>query len=124
MFLRKFTWRHRSKVKNINGEGDKNMTELQKIFLLGVFVYYLGKGALYVTLYVALIIVEKHARIRHKQIQMYLRKQRAEERERWKVAYNLYENKKKEIPVSKPLELSQLINNPHSFSAYSNVKCS
>lgn len=100
------------------------MTELQKIFLLGVFVYYLGKGALYVTLYVALIIVEKHARLRQKQIQMYLRKQRAEERERWKVAYNLYENKKKEIPASKPLELSQLINNPNSFSAHSNVKCS
>lgn len=100
------------------------MTELQKIFLLGVFIYYLGKGALYVTLYVALIIVEKHARIRHKQIQMYLRKQRSEERERWKVAYNLYETKKKEIPASRPLELSQLINNPNSFSAYSNVKCS
>ena len=100
------------------------MTELQKIFLFGVFVYYLGKGALYVTLYVALIIVERHARQRQKQIRMFLKIKRADERERWKVAYNLYENKKKEIPVSKPLELSQLINNPNSFSAHSHVKYS
>ncbi|HBQ26587.1 MAG TPA: hypothetical protein DD791_09370 [Syntrophomonas sp.] len=100
------------------------MTELQKIFLFGVFIYYLGKGALYVTLYVALIIVERHARLRHKQIQKLLREKRADERERWKVAYSLYEKKQKEIPASKPLELSQLITNPNSFSAYSNVKYS
>lgn len=98
------------------------MTELQKIFLLGVFVYYIGKGALYVTLYVALIIVEKHARERQKQIQKMLREQRADEQERWKVAYSLYE-KQKEVEPAKPVELHLLINNPKSFTAYSSAKC-
>lgn len=98
------------------------MTELQKIFLLGVFVYYIGKGGLYVTLYVALIIVEKHARERQKQIQRMLRKQRAEEQERWKVAYSLYEKRKENEPA-KPLDLNQLINNPKSFTAYSSANC-
>lgn len=97
------------------------MTELQEMFLYGTFIFYLFKGALYVTLYVALIIVEKHARQRQKQIQMIFRKKRANERERWKVAYSLYEGQK-DISTSKPLELSQLVNNPKSFTAYSNIK--
>ncbi|KUG04357.1 hypothetical protein ASZ90_018228 [hydrocarbon metagenome] len=97
------------------------MTELQKIFLLGVCVYYVFKGSLYVTLYVALIIVERHARLRHKKIKMMLRKKRADEQERWKVAYNLYE-KQKDNPATKPLGLSELVTNPNSFTAYSNAK--
>ncbi len=97
------------------------MTRLQEMFLFGTFIFYLFKGALYVSLYAALIIVEKHARQRHKQIQLFLCKKRASERERWQVAYSLYE-KQSDIPTSKPLELSQLINNPNSFTAYSNVK--
>ncbi|MDD2620802.1 MAG: hypothetical protein PHC92_09070 [Syntrophomonadaceae bacterium] len=96
------------------------MTELQETFLFGSFVYYLFKGSLYVLLYVALIIVEKHARERHKQMKIFLSKKRAEERERWKVAYSLYE-KQKDIPTSEPLGLSQLLSNPKSFTAYSNV---
>ncbi len=101
------------------------MTELQKIFLFGVFIYYLFKGSFYVILYVVLIVVEKHARQRQKQMQMLLKEKRADERERWKVAYSLYEKKQIEIPASpKPLELSQLVTNPKSFSAYSNVKYS
>lgn len=97
------------------------MTELQEIFLFGVFIFYLCKGSLYVALYVALIIAEKHARQRHKQIQMFVREKRAKERERWQVAYSLCE-KQSNMPACKPLELSQLINNPNSFTAYSNVK--
>jgi hypothetical protein len=97
------------------------VTPLQEKFLFGVFIYYIFKGSIFVTLYVALIIVEKHARERQKQIRIYLKRKRANERERWKVAYNLYE-KQQEIPAAsapagKPL--SQLINNPHSFTAYS-----
>lgn len=96
------------------------MTELQEMFLFGTFIYYLFKGSLYVALYIALIIVEKHARERQKQIQLFLRKKRANERERWKVAYSLYE-KQSIVPASKPLELSQLVSNPNSFTAYSNL---
>ncbi len=97
------------------------MTELQKMFLFGVFIYYVFKGSLYVVLYVALIIAEKHARLRHKQIKNMLRKKRADEKERWKVAYSLLE-KQEDAPSSKPLDLSQLVNNPNSFTAYSNAK--
>ena len=50
------------------------MTELQEMFLFGTFIYYLFKGSLFVVLYIALVIVEKHARERQKQIQAYLRK--------------------------------------------------
>lgn len=97
------------------------MTPLQEKFLFGVFIYYILKGSIFVVLYVALVIVEKHARERQEQIRLYLKKKRADERERWKVAYNLYE-KQQEIPTADPpaaKSLSQLINNPQSFTAYS-----
>lgn len=97
------------------------MTELQKMFLIGVFIYYLFKGSLYVVLYVALIVVERNSRLRWKKTQQMLTEKRADEEDRWKVAYSLYE-KEKGNPTSKPLDLSQLINNPNSFTAHSNVK--
>jgi len=100
------------------------MTELQEMFLFGTFIYYLFKGSLFVVLYIALVIVEKHARERQKQIQAYLRKKRAIERERWQVAYNLCGQqieKQAALPAAKPLDLSQLVNNPNSFTAYSSV---
>lgn len=102
------------------------MTELQRLFLLGVFVFYVFKGSMYVVLYVALIVVEKNARLRHAQIREMLKNKRADEKVRWKVAYDLLE-RQEEMPnptsVSpEPLGLSQLINNPNSFTAYSNVK--
>ncbi len=97
------------------------MTELQKMFLFGVFIYYVFKGSLYVVLYVALIIAEKNARLRHEKIKKMLREKRADEKIRWKVAYSLLE-KQEDAPISKPLDLSQLVNNPNSFTAYSNVK--
>lgn len=97
------------------------MTPLQEKFLFGVFIYYILKGSIFVILYVALIIVEKHARQRQEQIRAYLKKKRAGERERWQVAYNLCE-KQQEIPVADPpaaKSLSQLVTNPQSFTAYS-----
>ncbi len=97
------------------------MTELQEMFLFCTFIYYLFKGSLFVVLYVALVIVEKHARQRQEQIRKILREKRAEEQERWKVAYALLE-KQKETPTPEPLPLSQLVNNPNSFTAYSNCK--
>lgn len=102
-------------------KGGENVTELQKLFLLGVFIYYLFKGSLYVVLYVSLIIVERNARLRWKKIRKMLTEKRAYEQERWRVAYSLYE-KEKGNPTSRPLDLSQLVKNPNSFTAYSDVK--
>lgn len=98
------------------------MTPLQIKFLFGVFIYYILKGSIFVVLFVALVIVEKHARERQEQIRKYLKKKRAGERERWKVAYDLYEQHRPGVKVAdetpaKPL--SQLVNNPQSFTAYS-----
>lgn len=70
------------------------MTELQKVFLFYVFIYYLAKGGLYVALYLYLIIVEKHARQRHEQLEILYKEKRADEKERWKVAYSLYDKQK------------------------------
>ena len=97
------------------------MTDLQKVFLFYTFLYFVLKGALYVVLYVALVVAEKLARRRHEQFLAYVRKKRAEEQVRWQVAYNLY-YKKKHPQENKPLELSQLFTNPNSFSAHSYVK--
>lgn len=98
------------------------MTELQKVFLSYTFFYYLVKAGLYAALWVALVAAERFARIRHEKMKQYLRKKRAEEQINWEVAYRLYD-KKKALPEEQgPLDLSQLINNPNSFTAYSYVK--
>lgn len=97
------------------------MTELQKVFLFYTFLYFIFKGGIYAGLYVALIIAEKLARQRHDVFLKYQRQKRADEQIKWKVAYDLYD-KKSEDPETKPLSLSQLLNNPNSFSAYSYVK--
>ena len=75
------------------------MTELQQVFLFYVFIYYLVKGGLCVALYLALIVVEKHARQRHEQIEVLYKKKRAAEKERWNVAYSLYEKQKAAEPT-------------------------
>jgi len=97
------------------------VTELQEVFLFYTFLYFVFKGGLYVALYVALIIAEKIARRRHEQFLKYRRQKRAEEQIKWKVAYSLCD-KKKDVPKTKSLDLSNLVNNPNSFSAYSYVK--
>ncbi|MBC7074560.1 MAG: hypothetical protein H5T98_00530 [Syntrophomonadaceae bacterium] len=66
------------------------MTELQKAFLFFTFFFYLVKGGLYVALYVATVVVEKHARRRQAKIRAYLQKKRIQEAKSWKVAYDLY----------------------------------
>lgn len=97
------------------------VTELQKVFLFYTFLYFVLKGGCYVALYVALIIVEKNARLRHERFLKYHRQKRVEEQNQWKVAYNLYE-KKKDVPETIPLSLAQLVANPNSFTTYSFVK--
>lgn len=80
------------------------MTELQKTFLLYTMIYFIVKGGIYVALYVATIIVEKHARDRYAQLRVYLKHKRKTEEERWQVAYSQLNKRKqnKEImPLSK-----------------------
>ncbi|NLW91409.1 MAG: hypothetical protein GXY34_07400 [Syntrophomonadaceae bacterium] len=98
------------------------MTELQTVFLFYTFLYFIMKGALCALLYVALIVWENMARQRHERFLTYLRQKRNEEQIKWEVAYRLYENKNDVHQKTGPLDLSQLINNPNSFSAYSFVK--
>ncbi len=65
------------------------MTALQKTFLMYTFVYFLVKGGLFVALYVALIMVEKDARMRFAKLRVFLNNKRAGEEERWATAYRL-----------------------------------
>ena len=70
------------------------MTELQQTFLMYSAVYIVAKCGIFVCLYVALIIVEKHARERHKQLHLFLVDKRAKEETRWAFAYKQYQQKK------------------------------
>lgn len=65
------------------------MTALQKTFLMYTFVYFLVKGGLFVALYIALIMVEKDARMRFAKLRVFLNNKRAEEEVRWSTAYRL-----------------------------------
>ncbi len=75
------------------------MNELQQIFLLYVGIYYVMKIGVFAAFYLALIMVEKHARQRKAQIDTLYRKRRAEEKERWKVAYSLYDRQRSAEPA-------------------------
>lgn len=66
------------------------MTEMQHVFLFYTFVYFLVKGAIYIAIYVATIIIEKKAREKHALLQAYLAQKRADEKKRWQIAYKLY----------------------------------
>lgn len=70
------------------------MTELQQTFLIYSAVYLIAKCGLFACLYVALVIVEKHARERHKKLHLFLVDKRQKEEARWDVAYKNYESRK------------------------------
>lgn len=70
------------------------MTDFTKFFLAFVFVYYLVKGALFMAYWIALIIVEKHARMKKEKLRVFLSKKRKKEEDRWQVAYRKLEKKK------------------------------
>lgn len=74
------------------------MTELQQTFLIYSAVYLIAKCGLFACLYVALVIVEKHARERHKKLHRYLVNKRQNEEIRWEVALKNYEKKKSLLP--------------------------
>ncbi|NLV21382.1 MAG: hypothetical protein GXY49_05295 [Syntrophomonadaceae bacterium] len=69
------------------------MTELQRIFLVYTGMYFVVLGAMYLAFHVALIMLEREARIKHAKCKVFVAKKRAEEQERWKTAYDLYYKK-------------------------------
>lgn len=69
------------------------MTELQKVFLIYTGMYFVVLGALYLAFHVALIILEREARIKHAKCKVFMANKRADEHERWKTAYALYNKK-------------------------------
>lgn len=75
------------------------MTELQKVFLLYVLIYYVVKIGVFAAFYLTLIMVEKHARQRKAQVDALYRKRRVDEKERWKVAYRLYDRQRTVDPA-------------------------
>lgn len=80
------------------------MTEMQQVFLFYTFVYFLVKGAIYIAIYIATIVIEKKAREKHALLQAYLHHKRSDEKKRWQVAYSLYDRrryKKSEIKWTK-----------------------
>jgi hypothetical protein len=79
------------------------MTELQKVFLIYTGMYFVVLGALYLAFHVALIILEREARIKHAKCKVLMANKRADEHERWKTAYALY-NKKHQIETPQMLE--------------------
>jgi len=79
------------------------MTELQRIFLIYTGMYFVVLGALYLAFHVALIILEREARIKHAKCKVFMANKRADEQERWKTAYALY-NKKHQIETPQLLE--------------------
>jgi|GEM_PF-1422041 hypothetical protein len=66
------------------------MSSLQKTFLLYVFIYFLCKGALYCSLYVICVMIEKNARMRWAKLRVILKAKREDEERRWSTAYRLY----------------------------------
>lgn len=81
-----------------HAEGGVTVTEMQQVFLLYVLIYYVVKIGIFAAFYVTLIMVEKHARQRKAQVDALFMKRRAEEKERWKVAYRLYDQQKSAEP--------------------------
>ncbi len=79
------------------------MTELQRVFLVYTGMYFVVIAALYLAFHVALIILEREARIKHAKCKVLVARQRAEEKERWSTAYAIY-NKKQQPEVPQRLE--------------------
>jgi hypothetical protein len=92
------------------------MSKYQLVFLFYVFIYYFFKIGILAACYCVAKLVKKNAQQRYEQHKTSFMKKRADERERWKVAYGLY-NQQKNAPTSEPFKIA----NPNSFAAYSNV---
>lgn len=79
------------------------MTELQRLFLIYSGMYLVALCALYLAFHVALIILEREARIKHAKCKVLMANKRAQEQVRWKKAYELY-YKKHQIEAPQILE--------------------
>lgn len=75
------------------------MTELQQTFLFYTCIYFMIKGALYVALYMATIVIEKDARERFAKLRVLLERKRADEAVRWQGAYRQYYKKQQTVPT-------------------------
>jgi signal transduction histidine kinase len=71
------------------------MSEYQKVFLSYVFIYYFVKVGIFIAYYLVAKLVVKGARQRQEQDRISFMKKRADEQERWKVAYGAYYRQKK-----------------------------
>ncbi|PKM76029.1 MAG: hypothetical protein CVU90_14635 [Firmicutes bacterium HGW-Firmicutes-15] len=96
------------------------MNEYQITFLFYVFIYYLLKVGICAACYLVTKLLKKRALQRHEQYKILFMKKRADELERWKVAYGSYD-RQKDIPTLEALELPKLVTNQNSFTAYSNA---
>jgi len=94
------------------------MNQYQNTFLFYVFIYYFFKGGMYVACYFSTKLLMIRAQQHHEQNKILSMKKRADEQERWKVAYSSYD-RQKDAPILR--ELPKLVTNPNSFTAYSNV---
>lgn len=92
------------------------MNEYQKMFLFYVLIYYVIKGGVVAALYITIKVMMNKAFKSHEQFKTQYMQRRAEEEERWKAAY-----KAKDPAPVKSVDLSQLVTNPKSFTAYSSV---
>ena len=77
------------------------MTELQKLFLFYTFIFFVIQWALFAAYWVVLIMVEREARIKHAKCKELVAAKRASEKERWQVAYALYDKRdqKENLPL-------------------------
>ncbi len=64
------------------------MTEMQQAFLMYTLIYFMVKGGLFVALYIATVMVEKHARQRYAKLRVFLSHKRKDEEQRWQTAYS------------------------------------
>lgn len=95
------------------------MTKLQMIFLIVTVVYLMAKGVLFFLIYLVTLQIEKAALERQHRMRRYLASVRAQDKERYKEAYQWYEKRKpkeevypKEVPNETnelPLETTILV---------------
>jgi len=70
-----------------------SISELQKVLLIYTCIYFVVKGALALGLYTVLVVKEREARLKHTKYKVYINAKRADEQERYEVAYALYNKK-------------------------------
>ncbi|MGE5396338.1 MAG: hypothetical protein ACM3MK_02240 [Chitinophagales bacterium] len=70
------------------------MTHLQKVFLLFTALYFLAKGVIFLTLYIATKRIEKRSLVLKRKREAIIRKRWASNREKYAKQYQQYEQRK------------------------------